>query len=298
MENRGTKIVHKKFGDCLRFALEEELACPPKQGVHGCRHFDAFLTFCGISGYINRATAYDLRFGSITRKIMEESDEDCFSTVYGEILDYLSRCFCFNSFDELVDVLNKMEIFDWIFDAEEELIELLPNLYYVEKTLYYICEEEGHRLFRRISPSMVSSVFGRGIALPVQEESANETLSDCCASIIGYDLPTRSFYLSLINDKDSYAEYSVIKNQFIIYHRKCLGVVNHLYPVILDNNNILVLFNGEETKIRELKDNEDCLVIEKEILVVSKYPETDPIDPYFISLCGKVTCVVEIGARE
>ena len=177
-----------------------------------------------------------------------------------------------NSLDALFAYTSKMEIPDWLLQQADEIYEHIPDVTYLNETLFYLSKEAGRTIL------MGESVSGLNY---------KKKLSYCVGdSIEGLDTDGGILYLTTNNMPANYFEYH-IENQYLrVVNKTLLGVSDGL-PLYIDDGYIKFSVNNKQHIIMKVSDEEQYDVRDGYIFVRPSDSSVDFFKPYLVFLDGK-----------
>lgn len=261
-----------KAGDCLSYAIGNELL----EFSFG-ENMIAFVSYFVLKGFLDRNITDDVN--QILSEVTDSDEEkkQQFLKLSKILVEGLKRKITFHNFDELHNELNKIMIPEWIFDNQQMVWKMFPQVFLVRDLIYYLVKgDEGRVYFRCIHVKKLRGAFdvdadfwSEDEEFPFEETS--RTISTKYAKILGFNEATMTFYLEFRYTNSLYAEYRLETNQEVIHHYHCYGIADNKFPVIRDGDKVSVVVRNKKIPIKEVVGCENYEIKEKHIYVSPTY---------------------------
>ena len=283
MENE--QIVLNKAGECLRYALGNELHAKDIDGIPN--HLMAFAAYFFLMDKLDRNSAN--WFSNILRR-RDYLDTD-FKTFYRElsgfIVQNLKKHFHFDDSESMFAALDKVTIPDWAFVAAQEIMHLLPDVYLVKDRLYYLIERREGYYFRSVDLTTdADEIPGFDEGISADRSDTNRTVSKSYSRIIGYNPDEKVFYLQPKNTGEMFAVYDVDNDYETLYHYRCHGILGNVFPLIENDGYLAVIINGKVKPVRKIDPSEEYMAIGDYIRVEPAFGQPAFFKPYKLMIDG------------
>ncbi len=279
-------MILDKAGDCLQYALGQEIV-GADSNKHD--HLEAFIAYFTLIGVIDRKNLMILKDFAWHIERNAPSFSEKYSYVVGILVEHLKKHYSFTDSFEMFRVLNKTIIPAWVFEAADIILCMLPDIYLIKDGLFYIQNGLEGELFRYTSTKSIDDLLTSygDIGLDY-ETTAHCTISTLYTEIVACNDKKREIYLRLKNSDDYFALYCVDYDQEILYPYKCLGVIDNEIPLLDLGTNIAIMQNDMITTIRP-KNMRESYKTEKGAVLVTPFLDSDVpgfFEPYILQING------------
>lgn len=287
-------MIFREAGECLSYALGNELIRGDEKINKHNYHLKAFITFFALKGYLTEDTIRKVQ--KLTKLeikgIVQLKNQ--FRELSKVLVKDLKKNFEFSDFTELITKLNKISIPNWVFEAKGTLFELLPQVYQVRDVIYYLTEVKGKYYFRCIHICEIDNVMNFEYDFfedfdtdMVSYEETNHTISTKYSKVLGFNECTMTFYMKYRHSNKMYAEYHVDTKQEIVHYNKCYGVAENRLPIIDKGENLSVAVGNNIKKIKKRDIREEYVVKSGYIYVYPTYRVPSMFRPYILLIDGE-----------
>lgn len=282
-----------RVGDCLSYGIGKEF-CAEKNIRTEHRYLKAVIIYLWLRGCISRDNVEECK------KLLSFQLDTLQKSIRNDILEILTQelkeKFHFPDADSFFKGLNTMNIPEWIFQQRDVLWNIIPNIYMVNRTLYYIVKIDGRFYFRKLHVTRCREELtqfdqdyysSRDSDLD-NDDCMNHTISNAYSEILTYDENSRRFFLRMTHDYNVYAEYYIDTEQEMYHYScRCIGIIENRIPVIEVADTLYAVVDGKNQRIMHTNGTCNYEIRKKQILV--KPLEWGPVmfEPYMITLDGK-----------
>lgn len=190
--------------------------------------------------------------------------------------------------------MNQFQIPEWIYDNCMALFGFLPEIYLVNKQLYYIECLGNSYAFRRVNVYEIESANEMN---ELCEGDSSGVLSYGYSHILGYNKTLGILYLNPLHSKEIYVEYHIDTRQEVIFHNRCLGIIGNI--LLIEENKHLATKIGVKIKyIKKMDVTERYEIEDDAIYVTPRSGEPVMFRPYRIGIGGEVIRASYKEARD
>lgn len=260
-DNNINKKWPTKAGECLKSGLGLESSDDMLD--MNLSHLSAFVAYTAMVGILGREHAKKVRntlrwMKSGVENLMVDREKDLMSSLIKGLKEKINV----KTSRDLFIKLDYCTIPDWVFEQRERIIELIPDIYFVENRIYVFLNLGESYYFRCLIPEEIKNIYS---AFDISRQSSNRnvigTISKMYSKLIGFDSSEKIFYLKVKGMDMLYATYHVKKRQEVFHHRKLLGLYHDKFPITEFEGALWMNVAGEERLIKETDPSEKYEVL-------------------------------------